>query len=302
MDAIIDHNEQKDRRKGRRASFIGGVAVLILLFLPLLKYPIPPPGQEGILVNLGLPDLGQGADNAGPSAPSVTDPVEEEAPEQEQEEIEEPQEPEVRNDPAPDPQPVEKEVITTEDPEAVALKKKQEEEAERRRQEALERQRQAEAERKRQEEEARKKAEAEAAKKAEADELKDKLGGLFGSGEGKGNTGEKGNQGDPEGDPDASKLEGVSTGSGTVGSELGGRGVTASPRITDRSQDQGVVVVRVCVDRNGNVTSAEFTQKGTTASSARLKQLAVANAKKWKFSGGSVDKQCGTITYNFRVQ
>lgn len=294
MEAIIDHNEQKDKRNGRRASLIASIMVLILLLLPLLKYPTPPPGQEGILVNLGLPDLGQGTDNAGPSVPAVTEPVEREQPEPEPEEVEEPQAPDVPEESVPNTEPVEKEVITTEDPEAVALKRKQEAEAERKRQAELENQRQAE--------EARKKAEAEAAKKAEADELKDKLGGLFGSGKGKGNTGKEGNQGDPEGDPDASKLEGVSTGSGTVGGGLGGRGVTASPRITDRSQDQGIVVVRVCVDRNGNVTSAEFTQRGTTASSARLKQLAVANAKKWKFSDGSIDKQCGTITYNFRVK
>lgn len=303
MDAIIDHHEQKDKRRGRTASIIGGIIVLILIFLPLLRYPIPPPGQEGILVNLGLPDLGQGAENAGPSAPAVADPVEEDQPEEQpQEDVSEPTPPQESR---PDPKPVEKEVITTEDPDEVALREREEREEQRKEQERLEalrKQQEAEAERKRKEEEARKKAEAEAQKQAEADELKDKLGGLFGDGKGKGDTGKEGNQGDPEGDPDASKLEGVSTGSGTVGGGLGNRGVTASPRITDRSQDQGIIVVRVCVDKSGRVTSAEFTQRGTTSSSARLKQLAVANAKKWKFSEGSVDKQCGTITYNFRVQ
>lgn len=303
MDAIIDHHEQKDKRRGRTASIIGGIVVLILIFLPLLRYPIPPPGQEGILVNLGLPDLGQGTDNAGPSALAVADPVEEDQPEEQpQEDLSEPTPP---VEEAPDPNPVEEEVITTEDPDEVALREQERREQQRKEQERLEelrKQQEAEAERKRQEEEARKRAEAEAQKKAEADELKDKLGGLFGDGKGKGDTGKEGNQGDPEGDPDASKLEGVSTGSGTVGGGLGNRGVTASPRITDRSQDQGVIVVRVCVDKSGKVTSAEFTQRGTTSSSARLKQLAVANAKKWKFSEGSVDKQCGTITYNFRVQ
>jgi TonB family protein len=303
MDAIIDHHEQKDKRRGRTASIIGGIVVLILIFLPLLRYPIPPPGQEGILVNLGLPDLGQGTDNAGPSAPAVADPVEEDQPEEQpQEEVSEPTPPQETR---PDPKPVEKEVITTEDPDEVALREQERREEQRREQERLEelrKQQEAEAERKRQEEEARKKAEAEAQKKAEADELKDKLGGLFGDGKGKGDTGKEGNQGDPEGDPDASKLEGVSTGSGTVGGGLGNRGVTASPRITDRSQDQGIIVVRVCVDKSGSVISSEFTQRGTTSSSARLKQLAVENAKKWKFSPGSVDKQCGTITYNFRVQ
>lgn len=302
MDQVIDHNEQKDKRKGYTASIVAGVLVLVLIFLPLLKYPTPPPGQEGILVNLGLPDIGQGSENAGPSTPAVDEPIEEDIPE---EELSEPTPPEAAEPEPSDPEPVEEEVITTDDPTEPSLterERQEQAERERQRQEELERQRQEEAERKRQEEEARKRAEEEARKQQEADELKDKLGGLFGTGEGKGDTGKEGNQGDPEGDPDASRLEGISTGSGTVGGGLSGRGVTASPKVTDRSQDQGVVVVRVCVNRDGSVLSAEFTQKGSTATSARLKQLAVTNAKKWKFSPGSVDKQCGTITYNFKVK
>lgn len=301
MDQVIDHNEQKDKRKGYTASIIAGILVLILIFLPLLKYPTPPPGQEGILVNLGLPDIGQGSENAGPSTPAVEDPVEEEP----EEELAEPTPPPPTSEPEPDPQPTEEEVLTTDDPTEPSLserEKREQAERERQQQEELERQRQEEAERQRQEEEARKRAEAEAKKKQEADELKDKLGGLFGDGKGKGDTGKEGNQGDPEGDPDASRLEGISTGSGTVGGGLSGRGVTASPRVTDRSQDQGIVVVRVCVDRSGNVVSADFTQRGSTATSARLKELAVKNAKEWTFSSGQVDKQCGTITYNFKVK
>jgi len=302
MDQVIDHNQQKDKRKGYTASIIAGILVLILIFLPLLKYPTPPPGQEGILVNLGLPDIGQGNENAGPSAPAVEEPVEEEVPE---EEISEPTPPQETSEPEPDPQPTEEEVLTTDDPTEPSLserEKQEQAERERERQEELERQRQQELERQRQEEAARKKAAEEARKQQEADELKDKLGGLFGDGKGKGDTGTEGNQGDPEGDPDASRLEGISTGSGTVGGGLSGRGVTASPKVTDRSQDQGIVVVRVCVDRSGSVVSVDFTQRGSTATSARLKELAVSNAKKWKFSPGEVDKQCGTITYNFKVK
>jgi TonB family protein len=288
---IASQAEERNKKRGMYTSIAVHIGLLLLALLPLLTFPDPPPGQEGILVNLGLPDMGEGDDNAGPAEPTA--PVEE---------VEPTPEPEATPPPVPEtkkPEPVpQKEVIKTEDPDAVALRKERErQEAERKRQEQIEEQR-------RREEEARKRAEAEADAKrqAEADALKKELGGLFGDGGGKGNTGKPGNQGDPGGDPDASKLEGISTGSGSVGGGLGSRGVASAPKITDNSQQQGTVVVKVCVNSSGDVISAEFTQLGSTISDSRLKNLAVSNAQRWKFSPGSVDKQCGTITYRFRVQ
>ncbi|MBK6950297.1 MAG: hypothetical protein IPH16_21445 [Haliscomenobacter sp.] len=122
--------------------------------------------------------------------------------------------------------------MKTEDPEAVALRKQQEKE----RQERDEKARQEEARRQAEADAKRKQAEEEAQKKAEADKLKEGIGGLFGTGKGKGNTGKPGNQGDPNGDPNAKNLEGISTGAGTVGGGLGGRGILAQPKITDNSQ------------------------------------------------------------------
>ncbi|MEL6923536.1 MAG: energy transducer TonB, partial [Bacteroidota bacterium] len=167
----------------------------------------------------------------------------------------------------------------------------------------------AEAEAKKRAEEAKRKAEAEAKAKAEAEkkryeDAKNKYGGLFGggSGDGKGNTGKPGNQGDPGGDPNASNLEGISTGTGKVGGGLGSRGVLGSPKVTDNSQKTGRVVVRVCVNGDGEVISAKFTQAGSTTTDARLRSIAEKNATRWKFSKGSMDKQCGTITYDFKVR
>lgn len=288
---IASQAEERNKKRGMYTSIAVHIGLLLLALLPLLTFPDPPPGQEGILVNLGLPDMGEGDDNAGPAEPVA--PVEEVEPTPEPEVTPPPVEETKKPEPVP-----QKEVIKTEDPDAVALRKERErQEAERKRQEQIE-------EQKRREEEARKRAEAEAEAKrqAEADALKKELGGLFGDGGGKGNTGKPGNQGDPGGDPDASKLEGISTGSGSVGGGLGSRGVASAPKITDNSQQQGTVVVKVCVNSSGDVVSAEFTQLGSTISDSRLKNLAVSNAQRWKFSPGSVDKQCGTITYRFRVQ
>jgi len=68
------------------------------------------------------------------------------------------------------------------------------------------------------------------------------------------------------------------------------------------SNKQGKVVLEICVDRDGKVISAEYTSKGSTTSDKELIDLALENVKKWKFSPGEPEKQCGTITYNFKSQ
>lgn len=294
MEAIYESQEKVHNRKGRIASIIFGILVIIIMLLPLLTYPTPPPGQEGILVNLGLPDVGDGPENAGPSEPAepeVTPPQPETAP------------PPAESAADPTPQP-EKEVVTTEDPNAIRLKqqeqerKRQEAEAERIRQQELEaeRQRQLEEERKAQEAEAARKAQEEAAQKT-----KDQIGGLFGNGSGKGNTGTSGNQGDPDGDPNSDNLSGVSDGVGSnIGGNLRGRGIVSSPKIT-KATERGTVVIYLCVGSDGSVSEARVQLKGTTAG-ASAQQQALANARKWKFSSGQLDKQCGTITYTFSLK
>ncbi|MGB3545670.1 MAG: hypothetical protein WBA17_01780, partial [Saprospiraceae bacterium] len=197
-------------------------------------------------------------------------------------------------------------VVTTEDPAAVALRKRQEaerkererQEADQREQQRREQARQEQAKREREAKEA-----AERARRAEADRLKGEVGGLFGSGGGKGNTGTNGNQGDPNGDPNAGALEGVSTGSGKVGGGLGGRGVESAPRLNERFTKQGTVVLNVCVGADGRVVSAEQTLRGSSGQTTPdMVSSAISNAKAWRFSAGDVDKQCGTITYNFKLQ
>ncbi|AEE53196.1 cell envelope integrity protein TolA [Haliscomenobacter hydrossis] len=290
--ALSPDEQQRKRKAYITSSTVTGI-VLILMILKFFHYPDPPPPPEGILVNLGLPDQGQGEDNTpGPLAPTP-------APEKPQ--PEKPQ-PEIQKETKPVTKPVttpvkEKPVVTTEDPNAVAIRERQEKE----------RRDRAEADRvAREQEEARNRAEAERKRKeAEAKATKDEIGGLFGGGgkgSGKGNTGKPGNQGDPGGDPNSKNLEGITTGTGSVGGNLGNRNVLSAPKITDNSSLEGTVVIAVCVDSNGSVVSADYTQKGSTTSNSTLVNLAVNNAKKWKFSTGDVDRQCGTVTYRFKLQ
>lgn len=292
MAELLSPEEEKNRQRGRIISAVIHTLILAVFILPLLTFPTPPPGQEGILVNLGA-DFGQGEENA-------PEPIAEETPSEEQPVVEEQQE-EVPQEEAPKVEETpEREVIETEDPEAIALQKKKEKEAAdkaKKEQEELER-KQAE-QRKREEEERQK---AEDAKKFQ--ETKDKFSGAFGggSGSGKGNTGQQGNQGDDKGDPNASKLEGVSVGTGNVGGGLKDRGVQSRPEVSNPTNETGTVNIEVCVDSKGNVTSAEYTIRNSTTSNAQLKKIAIDAAKKWKFSSSSVSEQCGTIAYTFRNQ
>lgn len=289
----VSVEEEKNKKRGMMISIALHVALLMLAILPLLTFPDPPPGQEGILVNLGLPDQGQGDENAGPAEPQVAE--EAEAEEEEAEPVKETPKEESK------PEDTKKEVVTTEDPNAIKLKKEKERQ-EKAKQDALEKQKKeaADAEKRKKDAEAKAKAE-KAQKEADAKNFGESLG-LEGLGKGKGNTGKEGNQGDPNGDPNSDILTGISTGSGMVGDGLGSRGVSKSHKPTDNSNEQGTVVVRVCVDRNGSVVEAEWTQKGSSAVSTRLKNIAISSAKQWKFKPGDVDKQCGTITYNFKTQ
>jgi outer membrane biosynthesis protein TonB len=294
----LTREEQGNRKKGLIFSVVFHTMAIILLGLYGFTFQNPPPEPGGILVNLGIPDVGQGDENAPISEPAPAVEEEEEEPVAEEE-----PEPEKKPEPAKETPKAEpkKEVVKTEDPEAIALKKKKEEEKKKADAEARKK---AEEERKRKEAEAA----AEAKRRAEEAEKKRKqeeLAGAIGDalGKGKGNTGKPGNQGDPNGDPNSDILTGISTGSGVVGGGLGNRGIEKrGPAIKDSSQEKGTVFLDVCVDKNGNVISAEYTQKGSTTNSTRLKQLAIQNAKAWKFSKGSVDKQCGTIRYDFKLR
>ena len=294
MDADIHIvQEREDKRRGMVGSIVVHSLILILVLIPLITFPIPPPGEQGILVSLGMPDVGSGDDRpemqnkeiVPPTPPAAAQPVPEEEPE-----------PEVKEVSA---KVVEqnKEIVTSETPEEIAIKKAEEEQATLDREAELQKQRELE-EAKRQ---AQLEAEAEAKKQADYDKSKKQFGSLL-SGTGKGNTDTPGNQGDPNGDPDASILEGISTGSGVVGGGLSNRGVLYEPTVKDSSQKTGRVVVNVCVDQSGKVISAVYTQRGSTTTDSDLRALAERSARKFMFSKGDVDKQCGTVTIDFKLQ
>jgi membrane protein involved in colicin uptake len=302
MEDILTVREQENKRKGQLAGGIMFILLVALLLIPLFWYQNPPPGQEGIQVNLGIPDIGMGEDLNAPIASA------EETVEETTEEVVEPVTQPVEAAPPPPSKPNSApEVITTDDPAAIALRKKQEKEAADRRaeQDRERREAEAQADADRKAREAAAKAEADRkAREAAAANTRNEIGGLFNSGGGGGTTNTPGDGGARDGDPNSSNIGTKSFGSGTVGGGLGSRGVSNSPRVEENSQKAGVVVVSLCVDADGRVipSSVQFTQRGSTTTDSQLVNAAIRNAKQWGFSKGSVDRQCGTITYNFKVQ
>jgi len=281
MQALHVEKEKKEKRKAMILSFLFHLGTIILLMLPLLQYPDPPPGQDGILIALGNPDEGTGPiEPGGPEEPAPEEQIEEPEPEPKPAEEVKPKEKVKSTEP----------LISEKELEInrkKALEKKEKEERElKEKQEAEEKVRIA-----REKEEARKMEEQEA-----AELIKNIKKGSGGS------SGKPGKGGQAGGDADGKVEEGISTGTGMVGGGLGGRGVVSSPALKDDSNNRGSVVIAICLDKDGNVTEAKFQLQGSTITSGKLRDLAVSNARQWRFKPGSEERQCGNITYTFKVQ
>lgn len=116
----------------------------------------------------------------------------------------------------------------------------------------------------------------------------------------------EGNRLAPDGAAESDK--GTGTGYNLQGSDqldagLRGRGLReALPRPTANFKSEGTVVVAVVIDGEGNVTSAEVRQQGTTTNDPDLRSRAVAAAKRAKFRPSTRLADGGTITYVFKLK
>jgi TonB family protein len=127
---------------------------------------------------------------------------------------------------------------------------------------------------------------------------------------GKGTTGSQGdgeddapgNQGSLEGSPDSPNRQG---GLGDVsGASLSGRSLDGRlPEPDYRVQESGKVIVRIKVDRNGNVIEAKAQQVGSTVLNTSLFAAAEKAALRAKFNANpnAPVYQNGTITYVFKL-
>lgn len=286
------------------AAICTAILILILLFITL-KTMVPEEEDGLMVVNIGNSETGMGEEE--PNAPTDMSSADAVTP------------------PTPDvPTPAATEAVETQTLEesiAMAEAKRKQQEENRLKAEELHRQ-QAEQERIRQEQEQQRLAEErrkeEERKKQEAINqqkaaIASRTASAFGGGSStsgsQGIAGGAGNQGNPFGEEGSKNYGQGGTGTGTSGSgksngsewKLAGRSIKGEvPKPVYNSQEQGTVVVRITVDKNGNVIDVFAPYQGSNTTNSALVQAAKDSAKKVKFDGiSSGVNQEGTITYKF---
>lgn len=120
---------------------------------------------------------------------------------------------------------------------------------------------------------------------------------------GEGDDKEPGVKGKEKGDANSSKYYGnIESGSGG-NYNLAGRKALSKPKEQPNCQEEGIVVVRIQVDKSGRVIYALPGVKGTTNSASCLLKPAKAAALKtrWNVDENAPSKQTGTIIYKFSL-
>jgi|GEM_PF-221930 len=82
-----------------------------------------------------------------------------------------------------------------------------------------------------------------------------------------------------------------------VGNGLGKRKVEDHPDIFMLSNDEGKVVIDICVDHEGKVYSAEIDKRKTTLFKTSLTSLALRKSKDFQFFPSFREEQCGFLIY-----
>ena len=254
------------KKQNKRRALIGTLlfhALLLLCFVFMgLTYRIPPPPEEGITINFGFEDFGDG------------DMQPEEVVEEIQESVESSEE-------ANTPEAIDIPTQTLE--EAPAIKKE---------------------EKPKKETPAEKVAEEEPKPEPEVNTRALYRGKKETPSSSEGETGGIGDQGDEEGDPNASAHTGGGIGTNGIAFNLGGRTIVELKKPIYESQTQGTVVVTIRVNRYGKVINATAGAKGSTTTNSYLYARATEAALQTTFNPkpNAQEVQIGSIIYHFRLQ
>lgn len=124
-------------------------------------------------------------------------------------------------------------------------------------------------------------------------------------------AGGKGDQGNPNGNPNSDSYKGnAASGNGgngvnsgvSIRSGLDGRRITRLPSFEDDFNENAKVAVDITVDRIGNVTMAVVNQRGTTTTNQNIRGIALRKARSLKLNSGNTDEQTGTLVFNFKLR
>ncbi len=251
----------KERTKGIIGTILVHLLVLLVLIFFGLTAPFPPPGEEGVEVNLGYSDQGMGTVQQNQQAP-IKELI--------------PPEPKTSTKAKDD-------IITQETEDAPSIKEQAKK-----------------PDKKQNETKEKTKVEPEKPK-VNPNALYTGKSNKTSDGSNEGETGQPGDQGNPFGSKDSKSRDGSGGAGNGISFSLGGRSAKHLPKPAYNSKEQGKIVVSIWVNKNGVVTKAMAGAKGTTISDISLQKLTEGAALKARFSTdpNAPEIQKGTITYNF---
>jgi membrane protein involved in colicin uptake len=286
-------------RNSARITALIAVLIVLLLFVVGTQY-MDPPEEYGVAVNFGTTDFGSG--DVQPTKPVKSEPRE--VKEQPQEDV---KQPEQKQPEAASSKTKAEDVLTENNDEAIAIKKQKEADAKAKKEADAKAKAQAEAD-------AKAKAEADriAKEQAEKEAKKKKLDALIGGvsksegqeAGGEGIDNKAGDKGQLDGDPYAASYFGEpGSGSGGVGYGLKGRGAPTKKVFKQDCNESGMVIVKIVVNRNGDVIEAIPGVKGTTNTASCLLEPAkkIALSHKWRADNKAPTKQIGFVKVNFNL-
>jgi RNase P/RNase MRP subunit p29 len=100
--------------------------------------------------------------------------------------------------------------------------------------------------------------------------------------------------------PRSVEMKSAAMSPGEITSGLENRIITQSLALKEKVVGAGKVAIAVCVNAQGDVTTAKFKAVGSSTIDADLINVAVQNAKSFKFDKGQ-GEDCGIITYRFNM-
>ncbi|MFH1001193.1 MAG: energy transducer TonB [Bacteroidota bacterium] len=284
------HQEYKDKSKAWFGTLLFHALLLFALFFLALKTPLPIPEEEGVEVDLGYSDFGQGDIQPEYNDNQSLNP-------ENKKQLTEEQNSEASKNIS------ENIVEEASDAPAIVSKPEQKKETEKKIEKPVKK------EEKKPETEAKITLPKQEAKPEVKTEVKQEpvvdprlLYTGKGSSKSEGNDQQAGDKGIPDGIPNAINYQGnIGAGNDGISYNLGNRKANSLPKPSYVSDDQGKVIVSIRVDKDGKVISAEIQQKGTTVSDVNLHNMARQAALKAIFAPDSnaPEIQFGTITYNF---
>lgn len=266
-------------KKGIIGAIIFHTALAILLFTFKFSTPLPLPAEQGILINFGNSETGLGeTEPAGEPVEQLTS-----SPPAQQKQADQGEE----------------EVITQDFEEAPVIEQEKKEKIPEKKDvetTPIEEQTTKEEVNEKKEEEKEPTIDPKALYQGKKDTEK--------TSDGEGVTYGKNNQGSPSGSPDSDNYtQGNSSGEGGISYNLSGRNPQHLAKPEYNYQKEGVVVVAVTVNRDGNVVQANAGVKGSTTLDDYLLKMAKNAALNSNFDknpdGPAFQK--GTITYHFKM-